>query len=140
MRTCVFLRVGVAAGALAVLTAGAVALQNAQREGVLSAFFKSLEGRTEEQLHNIRLAARRVDGALVLPQQEFSMAAALGPSSADRGWRKAGAFVAGEVEQAVAGGVCPVSSTLFNAILLAGVAVKEGHAHSRSVAGGPTGW
>ena len=139
MRTSVFLRVGAVAGTLAVLTAGAVTLQNAQRERVLAAFSTSLEGRTDEQLHNIRLAARRVDGALVLPQQEFSMAAALGPPSADRGWRKAGAFVAGEVEQAVAGGICQVSSTLYNAVLLAGLPVTERHAHSRPVASVPPG-
>jgi len=133
------MRAAAAASALAVLTAAALALQGAQRERTLAAFSTSLEGRSEEQLHNIRLAARRLDGTLVPPGQEFSLAAALGPPGADRGWREAPAFVAGEVEQAAAGGICQVSSTLYNAALLAGLRITERHPHSRPVASVPPG-
>ncbi len=133
------LRAAAAGAALAVLAAGAAALHISQKERTLAAYSTSLEGRTDAQLHNIRLAARRIDGALVLPGNEFSMSRALGPPGRDRGWREAEAFVAGEVERAVAGGVCQVSSTLYNAVLLADLEVTERHAHSRPVASVPPG-
>ncbi len=121
------------------VAAAGLALRSASSARVLAAYSTSLEGRTPEQLANIRRAARCVNGSRVLPGQEFSLSRTLGPTTPDRGWQRAAAFVGGEVEAAVAGGICQVSSTLYNAALLAGMTVTERHAHSRPVASVPPG-
>lgn len=125
--------------AVAMMAAAGLALRSASSARVLAAYSTSLEGRTPEQLANIRRAARLLNGSLVLPGQEFSLSRTFGPTTPDSGWERAPAFVGGEVEVAVAGGICQVSSTLYNAALMAGMTVTERHAHSRPVMSVPPG-
>lgn len=94
-----------------------------------TSFNRGLRGRT----HNLTLAARCVDGAVLKPGQVFSVNAAVGPRLANRGFRTAQIFVRGKIEDGIGGGVCQVSSTLFNAVLLAGLTIKERSPHSQTV-------
>lgn len=114
-------------------------LWSTRTDSMLGAFSTSLEGRNPEQLANIRLAAGRINGHQVLPGQTFSMADALGPTEPSHGWKSARAVVRGQMQDAVAGGICQVSSTLYNAVLLAGLDVTERHAHSVPVQSVPPG-
>lgn len=94
-----------------------------------TSFNRGLRGRT----HNLTLAARCVDGTVLKPDQEFSCNAAVGPRLAGRGFRTAQIYIRGKLEDGVGGGVCQVSSTLFNAVLLAGLTIKERNPHSQVV-------
>ena len=69
------LAAGAAAAALMLVTGR---LRSASSEQALGGYSTSLEGRGAEQLFNIVRAARRLDGAVVLPGREFSLAAVLG--------------------------------------------------------------
>jgi len=106
---------------------------------VLAAYSTDLSQRTPAQLQNIRIAAEAVDGVQLAPGEVFSFNSAAGPYTSSRGYVPAPAIVAGELSAAPAGGVCQVSSTLYNAALLAGLQVVERHAHSRPAASVPPG-
>jgi len=89
--------------------------------------------------HNIVLAAGIIDGTLVPPGGRFSFNGTVGPRTQERGFEKAlviqdDAFVPG-----LGGGVCQVSSTLYRAVLAAGLEVVERHNHSLPVAYIPLG-
>jgi vancomycin resistance protein YoaR len=98
-------------------------------------FALSLPGR----VHNIRLAASTLDGTLVEPGGEFSFNATIGQTGAAQGYQPAPVIVAGEIAEGVGGGVCQVSSTLYNAVLLAGLQVLERTGHSLAVGYVPPG-
>ena len=92
-------------------------------------FNRGKVGRT----HNLTLAARSVDGVVLKPHQVFSINDVVGPRLAGRGYRLAQVYIKGKLEDGIGGGVCQVSSTLFNAVLLAGLTVKERRPHSQVV-------
>jgi len=94
-----------------------------------TSFNRGLRGRT----HNLTLAARCVDGTVLKPGMEFSTNAAVGPRLEARGFQTAQIYIRGKLEDGIGGGVCQVSSTLFNAVLLAGLTVKERSPHSQTV-------
>ncbi|MBP3925627.1 MAG: VanW family protein, partial [Clostridium sp.] len=79
---------------------------------------------------NIRLACAAINGVIVNPGQEFSFNDTTGARTEDKGYKPATAYLNGEVVQEPGGGVCQVSSTLYNAIIFAGLKSTERHAHS----------
>lgn len=117
----------------------AAQLQSAVTERDLGGYSTSLEGRNSAQLHNIRRAARILDGSTVLPGKEFSLAKTLDGRPGGEGWRPAAMLTPSGVEEAAAGGVCQVSSTLYNAALASRMDILERVAHSRPVASVPPG-
>jgi len=83
--------------------------------------------------HNLTLAARSLSGVILKPGDEFSVNRTVGQRLVERGFRTAQIFVKGKLEDGIGGGVCQVSSTLYNSVLLAALKVKERHPHSRTV-------
>lgn len=92
-----------------------------------------------DRTHNLRLAAQSISGTILKPGQEFSANEIIGPREESRGYRKAIIFVRGRMEEGLGGGTCQVSSTLYNAVLLAGLKVLERNHHSRTVPYVPPG-
>ncbi|MEG2451662.1 MAG: VanW family protein [Clostridium sp.] len=84
----------------------------------------------KDRNENIRLASNALNGIIVNPGQEFSFNNATGARSPEKGYKPAGAYLNGEVVQEPGGGVCQVSSTLYNAVVFAGLTSTERHAHS----------
>lgn len=70
---------------------------------------------------NIAIAAGHLDGVLVRSGADFSFNDTVGPRTGSTGYKNAGVIVEGRLEDDVGGGVCQVSSTLYNAVLLAGL-------------------
>lgn len=95
----------------------------------ISAYATSLDGRTWGQRHNAMLAAEQINGQIVAPGAVFSFNRAIRSWSVDRGYVKAPVSFNGELVPAFGGGVCQVSTTLYNAALLAGLKVVERHPH-----------
>lgn len=98
-------------------------------ERELANFATSLAGRTRNQRHNARLAARALDGVVIPPGGEFSFNRTVGPWTRDRGYKRAPVSFGGEMVITWGGGVCQVSSTLYNAALLAGMTILERDHH-----------
>lgn len=79
---------------------------------------------------NLRLAVAAINGTIVKPGQEFSFNNTTGERTEAKGYKPATAYLNGEVVQEPGGGVCQVSSTLYNAVVFAGLKSTERHAHS----------
>lgn len=79
---------------------------------------------------NIELAARTVNGTILMPGETFSYNGILGDTTADKGYKPGGAYLNGEVVQSYGGGICQVSSTIYNAVLYANLQVDERYNHS----------
>lgn len=79
---------------------------------------------------NIELASIALNGLILQPGEEFSFNKATGERSSEKGYRPAGAYLNGVLIEEPGGGVCQVSSTLYNAVVFAGLTTTERHAHS----------
>jgi vancomycin resistance protein YoaR len=84
---------------------------------------------------NVRLATSRINGTVLLPGETFSFCSAVQPFSAEGGYKDAGTYMDGQSVDALGGGVCQVSTTLYNAVLWAELDIPDGgrKPHSKSV-------
>lgn len=94
-----------------------------------SEFSGSIPGR----IHNVILAASRLNGILIPPGETFSFNDAVGDISAATGYQSAYIIKEGRTVLGDGGGVCQVSSTLFRAALAAGLPIVERRAHAYRV-------
>jgi len=85
------------------------------------------------RIYNVTLAASRLNGVLVADGEEFSFDKALGDVSSYTGYQQAYIISGGHTVLGDGGGVCQVSTTMFRAILNAGLPVTERHAHDYRV-------
>jgi hypothetical protein len=92
-------------------------------------FDASLVNRTT----NIRLAAKAINGTVIDAGKVFSFNRTVGPRYASKGYKEAVIFLNGKKDKGLGGGICQVSSTIYNAVLGAGLMVVERHAHSLPV-------
>lgn len=88
---------------------------------------------------NVKLSAQKINGKLLYPGQVFSYNDTVGPREKSQGFKEAMELINGELVPGVGGGVCQVSSTLYNAILLAGLDVVERTNHSKPLSYVPLG-
>ena len=82
---------------------------------------------------NIHLASSKIHNTIIHPGEEFSFNTMLGPTNEANGYEIATVFVDGREEESFGGGVCQVSSTLYNAAAAAGMTITEHHNHSLPV-------
>lgn len=128
-----------ALGGAALLALVALLWMNRPFQAELGAYRTSLAERSEAQRQNIWQAARALDGVVIEPGATFSFNEVVGPRTPERGYRQAPAFMERDLVTSVGGGICQVSSTLYNAAVLAGLQVVERHPHFRRVASVPAG-
>lgn len=83
---------------------------------------------------NVENGCRLVDGVTLYPGDEFSTYDRVAPFTEDNGYYMAGSYVNGKVVDSLGGGICQVSTTLYNAVLKAELDVTERHNHSMIVA------
>lgn len=88
---------------------------------------------------NIRLAATAIDGTVLFPGEEFSFNQIVGPRTPQKGYTIAHIYSEGEVRDGYGGGICQVSTTLYDAALLANLTVTERHNHMFTVGYVPLG-
>jgi len=79
---------------------------------------------------NIDLATEKIDGIIILPGETFSYNKTVGQRTIAAGYKEAAAYASGKVVQDVGGGICQVSSTLYNAALLANLEIVQRSNHS----------
>lgn len=89
--------------------------------------------------YNMGLAVAKIDGLILLPGDEFSYNDVVGPRDVEHGYKEAHVYINGRVENGIGGGICQVSTTLYNAVLKADLTVKERRSHSFTVGYVPLG-
>ncbi len=84
-----------------------------------------------DRTHNLRIAAERIDGYVLLPGEEFDFNAIVGERSEANGFRAAPVIEAGEIDLGVGGGACQISGSLHAAVFFAGLPIEGRLPHSR---------
>ena len=79
---------------------------------------------------NLRVASNSISGKVIMPGQVFSMNETTGKRSIQNGYKTAKVIVKGKLEDGLGGGVCQVSSTLYNAVIRSGLEIVERRNHS----------
>ena len=85
--------------------------------------------RNSNRVNNVELATKKINGTIILPGETFSYNQTVGKRTIESGFKEAGAYAGGKIVQEVGGGICQVSSTLYNAVLYANLEVKERYNH-----------
>ena len=80
---------------------------------------------------NLRLAASKVNDYILMPGETFSYNDTVGERTIAAGYRSAAIYVNGEVEDGVGGGICQISSTIYNAVVEADLEIVERSNHAR---------
>lgn len=91
------------------------------------------------RVHNIKLAARTLNGTYIPPGGQFSMNGVLGERTPAKGYREAGIIRNGRLAESYGGGISQVSTTIFNASFFAGVQLDAWQAHSFYISRYPEG-
>jgi vancomycin resistance protein YoaR len=94
----------------------------------------SFAGGLPQKIHNVKLAASRLNNKVVKPGEKFSFNKALGPTTIDNGFQIAFGIEGGEggdhrTVPSVAGGICQVATTLFQPVFWSGLQLEERHWH-----------
>lgn len=95
----------------------------------LGAFSTTYNSGNTNRSTNIRLASQKIDGTVVMPGEVFSYNATVGQRTAAAGFKTAAVYSGGEVTTGIGGGICQVSSTLYNAVLLSNLEIVERYNH-----------
>ncbi len=96
---------------------------------VLGTFRTTYNASNTNRSTNLMLASNSINGTILLPGQEFSYNKTLGERTAARGYKEAHIYQGGEVVDGLGGGICQISSTLYNAVLLANLEVTNRKSH-----------
>lgn len=96
----------------------------------ISSFTTSFTSSSYERSHNIELATKLINGKLIMPGDIFSFNDCVGERTAARGFMTATVIVGDKFESGIGGGICQVSSTLYNAVLRAGIKPLERTHHT----------
>lgn len=104
-----------------------------------STYFTTLTENNYNRGINIGISANSIDGTILLPGEKFSFNEVVGPRTAKKGYRIAHIYVDGQIKDGTGGGICQVSTTLYNAALRANLEVEERHNHMFTVGYVPLG-
>lgn len=108
--------------------------KNSAANNIYGTFSTNITDKTPERLNNIQLGVQKLNGAIINPGTEFSFNSQIGPRTKETGFQEAIIFDGhGNKTDGYGGGICQISSTLYNAVLNAGLEVTERHEHSREV-------
>ena len=92
---------------------------------LLSSFRTSFTSSNSNRSTNIRLCSEKINGTVLMPGETFSFNQVVGKRTPEAGFKPATAYSGGKVVQEYGGGICQVSSTLYNAVLYANLEITE---------------
>ncbi|MGI6102855.1 MAG: VanW family protein, partial [Bacillota bacterium] len=98
--------------------------------GIMGEFATAFDPENLERTYNLKLSTNSINGYVLLPGEIFSFNRVVGPRTPARGYKQADVIVSGRLVPDYGGGVCQVSSTLYNAVLRADLQVIERQNHS----------
>ena len=99
----------------------------------ISEFTTKFDTKSFGRAENIKLSSQAINEKEIKPGETFSFNNTVGATNKQNGYKKAKIFVKGKKQTGYGGGVCQVSSTLYNAVLSANLEVIERHSHSKKV-------
>ena len=103
-------------------------------ETKISDFSTPIVDDNKNRINNIKITCSRISDTIVKANEEFSFCDVVGQPTADDGYKEAHAFVDGELTNAIGGGNCQVSTTIYNAAKeIDGVEITERHEHDKEV-------
>jgi vancomycin resistance protein YoaR len=100
---------------------------------LISSFTTNFDPGNAPRSSNIKLAAKSIAGTILPPGAVFSFNEVVGQRTEEKGFKEAGVYINGKVDTGIGGGICQVSTTLYNTVLLADLLVMERSNHSLTV-------
>ena len=110
-----------------------VTVKNLSQEAfpdLLASYSTSYATSSANRCTNVELATKSINGYVLMPGETFSYNDTVGQRNAARGYKEAGVYLNGEVTTGLGGGICQVSSTLYNAVLLSNLEIVERTNHT----------
>lgn len=107
--------------------------QKEVREVEIGAFSTTILDTDESRVNNLILCAAVLNGVDVEPGETFSFNTVVGQRTEQKGYEEARILIGEEKGYAVGGGVCQISSTIYNAAKIAGMEILERHSHQNEV-------
>lgn len=105
----------------------------------LASFTTNYNPGQADRTHNVTLATRKIDGCVLAPGEVFSYNDAVGERTYEEGYKDAKVYVKNQIVDGLAGGICQVSSTLYNVALLSALEIVDRSCHSLTVSYVPLG-
>lgn len=105
----------------------------------ISSFTTHFPRGQKDRNNNISVASGKIDNTILMPGEVFSFNGTVGQRTIEAGFREAGVYVNGRHDRGVGGGICQVSTTLYNAALMADLQIVQRQNHSMPVAYVPVG-
>jgi len=93
----------------------------------------NFRGSTKSRIHNITTAAKRFDGLVIAPNEEFSFVSILGPVDGEHGYKEELVIRDNETKPEYGGGICQVSTTVFRGAIYTGMKITQRRNHSYPV-------
>ena len=97
---------------------------------LISSFSTKYDASNKNRSTNLKIAAEKINGKVLMPGEEFSFNKVVGKRTVEEGYRDAKIYADGGVVDGLAGGICQISSTLYNSVLLANLQITERRNHS----------
>lgn len=105
----------------------------------MSTTFSSASENGRNRKHNMIVAIKNINNLILMPGEEFSFNKVVGPRDVEHGYKTAHVYIRGRIEDGIGGGICQVSTTMYNAVLKADLQVVERKSHSFTVGYVPLG-
>ena len=100
----------------------------------ISSYTTKIYTKDSDRQNNISIACSALNGTTVKKGETFSFSNTVGKATSNKGYEKADVFVDGDIKQALGGGMCQVSTTLYNAVRsVSKLDITERHEHSNDV-------
>ncbi len=96
---------------------------------LLATFSTKYPTSNKDRTTNLRLAAGKINGTVVMPGETFSYNKVVGKRSVEAGYKEAAIFSDGQVTNGLGGGICQISSTLYNSVVFANLQIVERRNH-----------
>jgi len=97
---------------------------------LISSFTTQYDTKNINRTENLEIATEKINGTVLMPGDVFSFNQTVGKRTVEEGYKDAKVFQNGQVVDGLAGGICQISSTLYNAALLANLQIKERRNHT----------
>ncbi len=105
----------------------------------LGKFSSDYSSSSNDRAYNIKLACEKINGYVLAPGEEFSYNDVVGPRTVERGFRVANVYVGNTVQPGIGGGICQVSSTMYNSVVFADLEITARRNHTLPVSYVPMG-
>ncbi len=106
---------------------------------LISQFSTKYDASNRNRSTNLKIAADKINGKVLMPGEEFSFNKIVGKRTVEAGYKDAAIYADGGVVDGLAGGICQISSTLYNSVLLANLQITERRNHSFTTSYSPAG-